>query len=354
VRTQKLANTEGVNVLLDRMKEVEAVFEDHRQNIETIKEMTRQVKDNHAAEKQKAARGIYLAGLPALRAALHLPTSTDPMEVVKRLLLKIDRPMTHELITLSDRQNVSSNRLFCRAAIIYFYSPQNKKDMEAAIKGILAKMQAYGVSVRDVFPENKLAEVRAMMEKGKKMKADGIVSRFRISNTITGPVLTALHTNENAFRRVDMPIVEDMETETAAGGQQQQQQQQRGTGGATASRGRPQQRLHPAGRAAAERERRSAMAAAAAAVHTAVPAVQQPVTSVNSISGPTMALPPPHAVVPVSGQGRHAVIDHGIMAVPNAGLPKPALLQMPNNRSYAQMVAEAAGLTEDEEEDFQL
>jgi hypothetical protein len=354
VRTQKLANTEGVNVLLDRMKEVEAVFEDHRQNIETIKEMTRQVKDNHAAEKQKAARGIYLAGLPALRAALHLPTSTDPMEVVKRLLLKIDRPMTHELITLSDRQNVSSNRLFCRAAIIYFYSPQNKKDMEAAIKGILAKMKAYGVSVRDVFPENKLAEVRAMMEMGKKMKADGIVSRFRISNTIAGPVLTALHTNENAFRRVDMPIVEDMETETAAGGQQQQQQQQRGTGGATASRGRPQQRQHPAGRAAAERERKSAMAAAAAAANAAVPAVQQPVTSVNSISGATKALPPLHAMVPVNGQGRHAVVDHGIMAVPSAGLPKPALSQMPDTRSYAQMVAEAAGLTEEEEEDFQL
>jgi hypothetical protein len=355
VRTQQLANTEGVNVLLDRMKEVEAVFEDHRQNIETIKEMTRQVKDNHAMEKQKAARGIYLAGLPALRAALHLPTSTDPMEVVKRLLQKIDRPMTHELITLSDRQNVNSNRLFCRAAIIYFYSPQNKKDMEAAIKGILARMQAYGVSVRDVFPENKLAEVRAMMEKGKKMKADGVVSRFRISNTISGPVLTALHTNETAFRRVDMPNVEEMETETAAGGQHQSQQQQRGPGGATEStRGRTTQRQHPGGRDAAERERKAAIAAAAAAANAVVPVVQQPVKKVNSISGAKKALPPPHSTLPVSGQGKDAVVDHGIMAVPSAGLPKPALTQMSNNMSYAQMVAEAAGLTEDEEEDFQL
>jgi hypothetical protein len=355
VRTQQLANTEGVNVLLDRMKEVEAVFEDHRQNIETIKEMTRQVKDNHAMEKQKAARGIYLAGLPALRAALHLPTSTDPMEVVKRLLQKIDRPMTHELITLSDRQNVNSNRLFCRAAIIYFYSPQNKKDMEAAIKGILARMQAYGVSVRDVFPENKLAEVRAMMEKGKKMKADGIVSRFRISNTISGPVLTALHTNETAFRRVDMPNVEEMETETAAGGQHQSQQQQRGPGGATEStRGRTTQRQHPGGRDAAERERKAAIAAAAAAANAVVPVVQQPVKKVNSISGAKKALLPPHSTLPVSGQGKDAVVDHGIMAVPSAGLPKPALTQMSNNISYAQMVAEAAGLTEDEEEDFQL
>jgi hypothetical protein len=355
VRTQQLANTEGVNVLLDKMKEVEAVFEDHRQNIETIKEMTRQVKDNHAMEKQKAARGIYLAGLPALRAALHLPTSTDPMEVVKRLLQKIDRPMTHELITLSDRQNVNSNRLFCRAAIIYFYSPQNKKDMEAAIKGILAKMKAYGVSVRDVFPENKLAEVRSMMEMGKKMKADGVVSRFRISNTITGPVLTALYTNETTFRRVDMPTVEDMETETAARGQHQQQQHQRGTGGATEStRGRTTQRQHPAGRAAAERERKSAMAAAAAAAISAVPAVQQSVNKVSSISGLHKALPPPHSTLPVTGHGRDAVIDSGIMAVPSVGLPKPALLQMKDNRSYAQMVAEAAGLSEEEEEDFQL
>jgi hypothetical protein len=263
--------------------------------------------------------------------------------------------MTHELITLSDRQNVNSNRLFCRAAIIYFYSPQNKKDMEAAIKGILAKMKANGVSVRDVFPENKLAEVRTMMEMGKKMKADGVVSRFRISNTISGPVLTALYNNETAFRRVDMPIVEEMETESAAGGQHQQQQQQRGPGGATEStRGRTTQRQHPAGRAAAERERKSAMAAAAAAANTAMPVAQQSVNKVSSISGAIKALPPPHSTLPVTGHGRDAVVDYGIMAVPSVGLPKPALLQMKDNRSYAQMVAEAAGLSEEEEEDFQL
>jgi hypothetical protein len=78
------------------------------------------------------------------------------------------------------------------------------------------------------------------------------------------------------------------------------------------------------------------------------------VKKVNSISGAKKALLPPHSTLPVSGQGKDAVVDHGIMAVPSAGLPKPALTQMSNNISYAQMVAEAAGLTEDEEEDFQL
>ena len=186
--------------MFERLKKAEESSSDLRLTMASMEKAYREMQsgDNLPAQSRSGA-GIYLAGLDKLRVIYHADRSVDPIEVVKRLLFDAKCYYFYDRIYLADKQ---ANRIDTRAAMIHFSSVQTKKDAEVKIKRQLAQLTARGVMIRDLFPQERMLEVRGLNKTGFEMKAAGKCERFRIINRQDKPILQVLY--KNTFRYEDV------------------------------------------------------------------------------------------------------------------------------------------------------
>jgi len=158
------------------------------------------------AEKS-AECGIFISGIQALRVGFRLAPNSDPATVV-RMLLANSRGFVenggggHNMVTAwSQRDRVvipvarGKNRANAPSAIVYFRDPQIKREVTGWVKRLLLSLKARNVSVRDLFPGEKLEEVSQLTKLGFHLKNTGRISRFRIVNIRNKPVIQVTRGN---------------------------------------------------------------------------------------------------------------------------------------------------------------
>jgi len=118
------------------------------------------------------------------------------------------------------------NRASAPSAIVYFRDPQIKREVTGWVKRLLLSLKARNVSVRDLFPGEKLEEVSQLTKMGFHMKNTGRISRFRIVNIRNKPVIQV--TKGNSYYYVSLTDeeikqgLEEMQKEAQATSNRQQ------------------------------------------------------------------------------------------------------------------------------------
>jgi len=120
------------------------------------------------------------------------------------------------------------NRANAPSAIVYFRDPQIKREVTGWIKRLLLSLKARNVSVRDLFPGEKLEEVSQLTKLGFHLKTAGRINRFRIVNIRNRPVIQA--TKGNTYYYVALTEdeikrgLEEIQGQEGASGTNNQQQ----------------------------------------------------------------------------------------------------------------------------------
>jgi len=205
--------------------------------------------DTIALAEKSAECGIFISGIAALRAGYRMAPGSDPAYVVKTLLCSAlgqvddDNPGGPNYVTAwSQRDRVvipvarGQNRANAPSAIVYFRDPQVKREVMGWIKKFLFSQNARNVSVRDLFPAEKLEEVAQLTKLGFYLKSKNQISRFRIMNFRNKPVFQVTKGNNYFYSQLDDKEIESGLSQMVA----EQSQQGPPTGG---------QRDHPGGQA---------------------------------------------------------------------------------------------------------
>jgi len=196
------------------------------------------VKETIELAEKSAECGIFISGIQALRVGFRLAPNSDPATVV-RMLLANSRGFVenggggHNMVTAwSQRDRVvipvarGKNRASAPSAIVYFRDPQIKREVTGWVKRLLLSLKARNVSVRDLFPGEKLEEVSQLTKLGFHMKNMGRISRFRIVNIRNKPVIQV--TKGNSYYYVSLTEeeikqgLEEMQKETQTTSNRQQ------------------------------------------------------------------------------------------------------------------------------------
>jgi len=172
------------------------------------------VKETIELAEKSAECGIFISGIQALRVGFRMAPNSDPAAVV-RMLLANSRGFVenggggHNMVTAwSQRDRVvipvarGKNRANAPSAIVYFRDPQIKREITGWVKRLLLSLKARNVSVRDLFPGEKLEEVTQLTKMGFHMKNAGKISRFRIVNIRNKPVIQV--TKGNSYYYVSL------------------------------------------------------------------------------------------------------------------------------------------------------
>jgi len=195
------------------------------------------VKETIELAEKSAECGIFISGIQALRVGFRMAPNSDPATVV-RMLLANSRGFVenggggHNMVTAwSQRDRVvipvarGKNRASAPSAIVYFRDPQIKREVTGWVKRLLLSLKARNVSVRDLFPGEKLEEVSQLTKMGFHMKNSGKISRFRIVNIRNKPVIQV--TKGNSYYYVSLTDeeiklgLEEMQKESQANTGQQ-------------------------------------------------------------------------------------------------------------------------------------
>ena len=202
-------NVVGALSIMNAMKEE---VENQKTTIATMEALLKNMKGE---KMQKSGKGIYIAGLDRLRAQLGLHDKTHPIQVCKTLLWYAfgNSLGQYESIRLLDRTKHWSQ---INTAMIYFYSPQNKKDAEIMFKQYFQKEKIQGVMIRDIFPQEKIQEAKDLAKKGAIMRENGKVMRYRVMNRNGEPILQVLYTGGRGYQ--DLKVHEN-EEEMEEGGE---------------------------------------------------------------------------------------------------------------------------------------
>ena len=105
----------------------------------------------------------------------------------------------------------NARRQDANTAIVYLGSLQQKRQAEVNMRKELGKMRARGVMIRDLFPLERMEEVRTLNKKGFEMKTNSEVQRFRIINRREMLILQVLYNNAKGYKDVNPHNVEDAE-----------------------------------------------------------------------------------------------------------------------------------------------
>jgi len=182
----------GLTEAQKKYKEAEEERENARVTMEAMQKAFDEMKAGSSLKVEQSRSGcaLHLSGIKTLRGIWKLGRE-DPVEVVKSLLVESKAIYMYDRIIMLDKER---GRMEMDRAIIYFRSVQTKKDAEQCLKLTLANMKAKGVSIRDVFAQERMAEVKDMVDQAKEDKAAGKIFRYRIINRWEQPILQYLYT----------------------------------------------------------------------------------------------------------------------------------------------------------------
>jgi len=181
----------GLTEAQEKYKEAQEERENAKMTMEAMQRAFDEMKAGSSLKVEQSRSGcaLHLSGIKTLRDFWKLGRE-DPMEVVKSLLVESKAIYMYDRIIMLDKDR---SRMEMDRAIIYFRSVQTKKDAEQCLKLTLANMKARGVSIRDVFAQERMAEVKDMVDQAKEDKAAGKIFRYRIINRWEQPVLQYLY-----------------------------------------------------------------------------------------------------------------------------------------------------------------
>jgi len=181
----------GLTEAQEKYKEAQEERENAKATMEAMQKAFDEMKAGSSLKVEQSRSGcaLHLSGIKILREIWKL-NREDPMEVVKSLLVESKTIYMYDRIIMLDKER---GRMGIDRAIIYFRSVQTKKDAEQCLKLTLANMKAKGISIRDVFAQERMAEVKDMVDQAKEDKAAGKIFRYRIINRWEQPILQYLY-----------------------------------------------------------------------------------------------------------------------------------------------------------------
>jgi hypothetical protein len=213
---------------------VHKITEDAKQTLTQLENIQASIKDQMERRTLSATTpgggtpselGVYIVGLTKYRSSSNLSPNMDPAEVVKHMLeyarckYGLDRIV---VITPKDKTRKDAN-----SAIVYFTNLYHRRDSVALMKKMLAYHKTSGIGLRDLFPTEKLMEVRELTQIGIAMKNAKKVDRFRVVNIKDKPVLQG-GAGREGFSDIDVEANRHLlEARNTAPPQQQRQQKKK-------------------------------------------------------------------------------------------------------------------------------
>ena len=172
--------SDPLNAALGRLSIVESEANDLKNMLRIMQNAMEEMKGGeNLPVNSRSGLGIYIAGLDNLKKEMKLHREEDPAEAIKMLLGAVTVYYFFDRIIITDKNAQMQD---AKSAIVYFGSLQQKRQAEYNIRRELGKMRARGVMIRDLFPLERMEEVRELNKKGYDMKSSGEVMRYRIIN----------------------------------------------------------------------------------------------------------------------------------------------------------------------------
>lgn len=177
----------NINGAVTQMSLLQDEVVNSKTTLATMEAMVKGLKLSGAGNRN--SRGLYIAGIDKIKAHFKLRPNTHPLEAVKTLLWYSQCFSQYESIVPLERHKHWSE---VRSALIFSHSPQNKKDLELALKRFFQTTNVKGVLLRDIFPSDKIQEAKDLTKIAVALREKGDILKFRVVNKADRPVLQVL------------------------------------------------------------------------------------------------------------------------------------------------------------------